>query len=279
MEVVEVTEGLLVRVAVVVELAGLVSGFLARVLVVAEWVGRAVVDDVGRVAVRPEAAVGTEGFVIPALARAATVLVADVAAGRAVPEDVVLSDAVVVVLGRVLGVAIVAVGLDTLPFAPGLVGTNALEAAVFLAAAEVVVAEPEAGFEVEGTVVLVAAVPGLTGAREGRDSRAEEAVSAATLGGGEGFGAPPKTPLLSTFLTPLVVSFLSLGSTPFAFSTGSSSSPSLAWGIASVAASPLSSDVTSSIAVSAGLWAASLLIMCSSSAALISSFPNSSPTS
>lgn len=274
------TEGLLVRVAVVVELAGLVSGFLARVLVVAEWVGRAVVDDVGRVAVRPEAAVGAEGFVIPALARAATVLVADVAAGRAVPEDVVLSDAVVVVLGRVLGVAIVAVGLDTLPFAPGLVGTNALEAAVFLAAAEVVVAEPEAGFEVEGTVVLVAAVPGLTGAREGRDSRAEEAVSAATLGGGEGFGAPaPKTPLLSTFLTPLVVSFLSLGSTPFAFSTGSSSSPSLAWGIASVAASPLSSDVTSSIAVSAGLWAASLLVMCSSSAALISSFPNSSPTS
>lgn len=190
MEVVEGTEGLLVRVAVVAELAGLVSGFLARVLVVTEWVGRAVVDDVGRVTVRAEAAVGTEGFVIPALARAATVLVADVAAGRTVPEDVVLSDAVVVVLGRVLGVAIVAVGLDTLPFAPGLVGANALEAAVFLAAAEVVVAEPEAGFEVEGTVVLVAAVPGLTGAREGRDSRAEEAVSAATLGGGEGFGAP-----------------------------------------------------------------------------------------
>lgn len=184
---VEVTEGLVVRVAV--ELAGLVSGFLARVLVVVGWVGRAVVEDVGRAAVRAEAAVGTEGLVIPALARAAIVLVVDVAAGRAVPEDVVLSEAAVVVLGRVLDVAVVVVGLAIFPLAPDIAGADALEAPVFLAAAEVVAAEPEAGFEVEGAVVLVAAAPGLTGAREGRESRAEEATPAAALGSGVGLGA------------------------------------------------------------------------------------------
>lgn len=186
---VEVTEGLVVRVAVAVELAGLVSGFLARMLVVVGWVGRAVVEDAGRAAVRAEAAVGTEGLVIPALARAAIVLVVDVVAGRAVPEDVVLSEAAVVVLGRVLDVAVVVVGLAIFPLASDIAGADALEAPVFLAAAEVVAAEPEAGFEVEGAVVLVAAAPGLTGAREGRESRAEEARPAAALGSGVGLGA------------------------------------------------------------------------------------------
>lgn len=177
----EATEGLAVRVAIAVELAGLTSGFLARVLLV-EGVGRVVVEDVARVAVRAEAAVGTGGFVIPALARAAT----DVAAGRAAPEDVVLSDAAVVVLGRVLDVAVEVVGLVTTPLVPGLVDTGVLEAIVVLAAVE----EAEAGFEVEDAVVLIAAVPGLTGAREGRESRADAEAPTAVFGGGVGLGAP-----------------------------------------------------------------------------------------
>lgn len=184
MEVVEATEGLAVRAAVAVELAGLTSGFLAKVLVV-EGVGRVVVEDVGRVAVRAEAAVGTGGFVIPALARAATVLVVDVVAGRAVPEDVVLSEAVVV-LGRVLDVAVEALGLVITPLVPGLVDTGALDAIVVLAAVE----EAEAGFEVEDAVFLTAVAPGLTGAREGRESRADAEAPTAALGGGVGLGAP-----------------------------------------------------------------------------------------
>lgn len=185
MEVVEATEGLAVRAAVAVELAGLTSGFLARVLVV-EGAGRVVVEDVGRIAVRAEAAVGTGGFVIPALARAATVLVVDVVAGRAVPEDVVLSEAAVVVLGRVLDVAVEALGLVTTPLVPGLVDTGALDAIVVLAAVE----EAEAGFEVEDAIVLTAVAPGLTGAREGRESRADAEAPTAALGGGVGLGAP-----------------------------------------------------------------------------------------
>lgn len=180
---VEAAEGLAARAAVAFELAGLASGFLARALVV-DGVGRVVVEDVGRVAVRAEAAVGTGGFVIPALARAAAVLVVDVVVGRAVP--VVLSEAAVVVLGRVLDVAVEAVGLVTTPLVPGLVDTGALDAIVVLAAVE----DAEAGFEVEDAVVLTEAAPGLTGAREGRESRADAEAPAAVLGAGVGLGVP-----------------------------------------------------------------------------------------
>lgn len=108
------------------------------------------------------------------------------AAGRAAPEDVVLSDAAVVVLGRVLDVAVEVVGLVTTPLVPGLVDTGVLEAIVVLAAVE----EAEAGFEVGDAVVLIAAAPGLTGAREGRESRADAEAPTAVFGGGVGLGAP-----------------------------------------------------------------------------------------